>query len=87
MVFPIVLATNNCGVVGNAYSSWTLGVPEHQLSTYQEFYGTKAFDPADLGCPHSLEGRDLNDPGLTEVAEGMDPSVLLPAALTDFDPS
>lgn len=87
MVFPIVLATNNCGVVGNAYTSWTLGVPEHQLSTYQEFYGTKAFDPADLGCPHSLEGRDLNDPGLTEAAEGMDPSVLLPAALTDLDPA
>lgn len=87
MVFPIILATNNCGIVGNAYTSWTLGVPEYQLSTYQEFYGTRAFDPADLGCPHPLEGRNLDDPGLTEAAEGMDPSVLLPAALTDLDPA
>ena len=62
-------------------------MPEHKLSTYQEFYGTKAFNPADLGCPHPLEGRDLNDPGLTEAAEGMDPSVLLPAALTGLDPA
>lgn len=85
MVFPIILATNDCGLVGNAYTSWTLGVPEHQLSTYQEFYGTKVFNPADLGCPHPLQGRDLNDPGLTEAAEGMDPSVLLPADLTDLD--
>ena len=87
MVFPIIVATNNCGLVGNAYTSWTLGVPEHQLSTYQEFYGTKAFNPADLGCPHPLQGRDLDDPGLTEAAEGMDPSVLLPADLTNLDPA
>ncbi len=87
MVFPIILATNNCGLVGNAYTSWTLGVPEHQLSTYQEYYGTKLFNPADLGCPHPLEDRDLDDPGLTEAAEGMDPSVLLPADLTDLDPA
>ncbi len=85
MIFPIILATNDCGLVGNAYTSWTLGVPEHQLSTYQEYYGTKAFNPADLGCPHPLQGRDLEDPGLTEAAEGMDPSVLLPADLTDLD--
>ena len=87
MVFPIILATDNCGVVGNAYTSWTLGVPEHQLSTYQEYYGAKAFNPADLGCPHPLEYRDLEDPGLTDAAEDMDPSVLLPAALTDLDPA
>ena len=87
MVFPIILATNKCGLVGNAYTSWTLGIPEHQLSTYQEYYGTKAFNPADLGCPPPLEGRDLNDPGLTEAAEDMDPSVLLPADLADLDPA
>ena len=86
MVFPIILATNNCGVLGNAYTSWTLGVPEHQLSTHQECYGAQAFSPADLRCPHPIQRRDLNDQGLTETALQMDPSVLLPAAITELDP-
>lgn len=87
VVFPIILATNACGLVGNAYTSWTLGVPEHQLSTYQQGFGTSAFNPADLGCPGPDPGK-LDDPyELEDEANQGAPSVLLPADLTSLDPA
>lgn len=83
----MILATNACGLVGNAYTSWTLGVPEHQLSTYQQGFGTSAFNPADLGCPGPDPGK-LDDPyELEDEANQGAPSVLLPADLTGLDPA
>ena len=62
MVFPIIVATKQCGVIGNAYTSWTLGVPEHQLSTYQEYYSATPFNAADLGCPHLGDSTNSRPP-------------------------
>lgn len=87
VVFPIILATNDCGLVGNAYTSWTLGVPEHQLSTYQHGFGTSAFNPADLGCPGPDPGKLDDEYELDDEANQGAPSVLLPADLTALDPA
>lgn len=87
VVFPIILATNDCGLVGNAYTSWTLGVPEHQLSTYQQGFGTSAFNPADLGCPGPDPGKLDDQYELEDEANQGAPSVLLPADLTSLDPA
>ena len=32
VIFPLIAATNDSDLVGNAYTSWTLGVPEHKIS-------------------------------------------------------
>ncbi len=87
VVFPVMLATNDCGLVGNAYTSWTLGVPEHQLSTYQQGIGTSAFNPADLGCPGPDPGKLDDEYELDDEANQGAPSVLLPADLTALDPA
>ena len=87
VVFPLIAATNDCGLVGNAYTSWTLGVPEHQLSTYQRGLGTSAFNPADLGCPGPDPHLDGDQYGLEDAANQGAPSVLLPGDLTALDPA
>ena len=86
VVFPIILATNDCGLVGNAYTSWTIGVPEHQLSTYQQGMGTSVFNPADLGCAGSDPGN-IDPYELEDQANQGAPSVVLPADLTNLDPA